>query len=186
MSVERFRPHRQTPGRLAVRLTAICDPPPLTVICIGTDRSTGDSLGPLTGSLLRAGGSTDLRVFGSVGRPIHAANLREFAQTFESAGSVVAVDACLGKRQHVGTVGLCRQPLRPGAGVHKNLPEIGDMHITGTVGKEGSMGFAALQSARLSMILSLAGWIAASIEMAGRMSAALQPGDMMTGTRTGN
>ncbi|GEM_PF-4006764 len=172
MARKRFRPQRQNPGRLALQLSALCGCPPWSVVCIGTDRSTGDALGPLTGSLLRSSSTPDLCVFGSVRSPIHAANLRDFVRGFQPIGPVVAVDACLGERRHIGTVSLCPDPLRPGAGIRKNLPEIGDLHVAGTVGARGFMEFEALQNARLNMVLSLASWIASSIEMGAQMSLA--------------
>ena len=48
----------------------------LAIVCIGTDRSTGDSLGPLTGTLLNKA-YPQIPVFGTLDDPVHAANLSE-------------------------------------------------------------------------------------------------------------
>src|SRR5690606_41407921 len=50
---------------------------PIVVICIGTDRSTGDSLGPLVGSSLAKYRSSFMHVFGTIAEPVHALNLAD-------------------------------------------------------------------------------------------------------------
>ncbi|MDI3279813.1 MAG: DUF1256 domain-containing protein, partial [Bacillota bacterium] len=52
----------------------------LVTLCIGTDRSTGDALGPLTGSKLLERGKDVLLVYGTLDQPVHAANLGETCQ----------------------------------------------------------------------------------------------------------
>lgn len=44
---------------------------PLLFCCIGTDRSTGDALGPLTGSLLTGLPSFPFEVVGTLEKPLH-------------------------------------------------------------------------------------------------------------------
>ena len=51
---------------------------PLVIVCIGTDRATGDCLGPLVGQALLP--SPQYSVFGTLKEPIHAKNLN---QTFK-------------------------------------------------------------------------------------------------------
>ena len=53
------------------------DLPPV-VLCIGTDRVTGDSLGPLVGTFLHAYGSDRyLSIYGTLDFPVHALNLED-------------------------------------------------------------------------------------------------------------
>src|SRR5690625_2282795 len=58
----------------------------IVAICIGTDRSTGDSLGPLTGTFLSRFRPKNIHVYGTLHHPVHALNLeehlREIKQTF--------------------------------------------------------------------------------------------------------
>src|SRR5690625_1908460 len=49
----------------------------LVILCIGTDRSTGDSLGPLNGTLLTQLTPRNLHVYGTLHQPVHAINLEE-------------------------------------------------------------------------------------------------------------
>ena len=44
-------------------------------LCIGTDRSTGDSLGPLVGHKLRKYRLKKAAVIGTLDKPVHAMNL---------------------------------------------------------------------------------------------------------------
>ncbi len=49
---------------------------PIVFLCVGTDRSTGDSLGPLVGSKL-AELNKDLYLYGTLEEPVHAMNLND-------------------------------------------------------------------------------------------------------------
>lgn len=138
------------------------------VLGIGTDRSTGDSLGPLVGSKLveRLPGLT---VLGTLDSPVHAANLADHLQSLRSLTPrplVLAIDACLGQKESVGLITLAEGPLRPGAGVHKELPAVGDLHITGVVNIGGYMEYMVLQNTRLSLVMRMADRIAAAVATA--------------------
>ncbi|WP_438433621.1 spore protease YyaC [Gorillibacterium sp. sgz500922] len=141
---------------------------PVVFICVGTDRSTGDSLGPLIGSRLRRYNFSDIHLYGTLEQPVHAMNLneimcavhRDFQDPF-----IIGIDACLGQLAHIGSVKLSPGPLRPGAGVNKELPEVGEMHITGIVNVGGFMEYFVLQNTRLSLVMDLAELIAKAIYM---------------------
>ena len=96
---------------------------PLVIVAIGTDRSTGDSLGPLVGTKLQQM-NMETNVFGTLEQPVHAVNLEETLESICSQYSnplVIAVDACLGRTESVGYITLARGTLQPGAGVNKKL-----------------------------------------------------------------
>ncbi|WP_050613515.1 spore protease YyaC [Bacillus testis] len=146
-------------------------PSPIVIACIGTDRSTGDSLGPLVGSFLKEAIAPPYHVYGTLDEPIHAVNLQEQAERIQSLHElpfIIAVDACLGRIKNVGTLQVHKGPLKPGAGVHKNLPEIGHIHVTGIVNVSGFMEFAVLQNTRLSLVIKMARTIADGIIAASR------------------
>jgi putative sporulation protein YyaC len=132
--------------------------PPI-ILCIGTDRSTGDSLGPLTGTYLSRLGLPQLTIFGTLDQPVHATNLEENIQYIQHAYNnpfIVAIDACLGKIDSVGHITLANGPLKPGAGVHKDLPAVGEVHLTGIVNVGGFMEYVVLQNTRLSLVWKMA------------------------------
>lgn len=135
-------------------------------LCIGTDRSTGDSLGPLIGYKLNESGIKNARVIGTLDHPVHALNLEYSVKRAEKAYSdsiIVAVDASVGNVEHIGYVTMGRGSLRPGLGVRKNLDAVGDIFITGIVSASKDGDPFMLQSVRLSVVMRLADCISKSI-----------------------
>lgn len=136
------------------------------ILCVGSDRSTGDALGPLVGSLLLENGLDRDRVTGDLSQPVHASNLRRtWAGLLRKRprDCVIAVDACLGRQDSVGVMTAGRGPLRPGAGVNKDLPAVGDIYLTGTVNVSGFMEYFVLQNTRLSLVVTMAERMATAI-----------------------
>ncbi|MCI1859494.1 MAG: spore protease YyaC [Sporolactobacillus sp.] len=132
---------------------------PIVIVCIGTDRSTGDALGPLVGSYLHHFSLPSTFVFGTLERPVHAVNLHDTIEAIEAAypdAFLVAVDACLGRPQNVGKICVSDGPVSPGAGVNKQIEPIGNMNITGVVNISGFMEYSVLQSTRLHFVMELA------------------------------
>ncbi|HEU4962877.1 MAG TPA: spore protease YyaC [Bacilli bacterium] len=137
----------------------------IVIVCIGTDRSTGDALGPLVGSKLSAKLMDEERavVYGTLEAPVHAVNLKDTIDEIKTKYHqpfVIAVDACLGQLSSVGLVTLANGPLKPGAGVNKVLPEVGSIHLTGIVNVGGFMEYFVLQNTRLSVVMKMADTIA--------------------------
>ncbi len=136
------------------------------MVCVGTDRSTGDSLGPLVGTLLSASGFQGC-VLGTLDHPIHAENLCALPIRALSSGSVIlGVDACLGARNEIGSIMVRNGPLRPGLGVRKRLPPIGDLYIAGVVNVGGFMEYMVLQNTRLGLVMKMAQVISSGILLA--------------------
>jgi putative sporulation protein YyaC len=131
----------------------------LVVLCIGTDRSTGDALGPLVGERLAPLVAGRAAVYGTLDEPVHASNLPETLERLRARHPrpfTVAVDACLGRVDSVGTISVGAGPLQPGAGVNKALPEVGQAYVTGTVNVAGFMEYFVLQNTRLSLVMRMA------------------------------
>lgn len=141
----------------------------ILVVCIGTDRSTGDSLGPLVGSRLEQLGFQDTHLFGTLNHPVHAMNLidnlTKIQQRYQDP-FIVAVDACLGQSSSVGHIQVGSGPVKPGAGVNKDLPPVGDIHLTGIVNVGGFMEYFVLQNTRLSIVFQMAEVIADALHRA--------------------
>lgn len=139
---------------------------PEAVVCIGTDRATGDALGPLTGSFLRQAPQQALTVHGTLDTPVHATNLHDLIRAHPRLLKmrVLAVDASLGRPEEVGTIIAGPGALRPGAGVNKDLPSLGSYHVTGTVNIGGFMDYYVLQNTRLALVMRMAHIIAEALE----------------------
>ena len=146
---------------------------PLVYLCIGTDRSTGDALGPLVGARLDAEARSEAEVWGTLRDPVHASNLQETLARLRVQrpdAVVVAVDACLGRLESVGTIALGVGALTPGAGVNKSLPEVGSAFVTGTVNVGGFMEYFVLQNTRLHLVMRMAEVMARGLATAARVA----------------
>lgn len=167
-------------------------------LCIGSDRSTGDSLGPLIGHMLTCGEHRYLSgryrepdvpgrqkvchgcpdVLGTLRQPVHAVNLGEIIELIEQEyrdAVVVAIDASIGSKEHVGCITLSKGAMKPGLGVSKDLSAVGHISITGIVGSQGRFEPLILQNTRLSVVMELADCICRGIETVGFLSKTFSP-----------
>ena len=138
------------------RLRQLTQEKKIVSACIGTDRSTGDCLGPLVGTSLKKLGYS---VVGTLEEPLHAQNLMgklEYVQKKIKPDLIIAIDACLGRIDSIGTIILEEAPARPGAGVHKELPPVGDISIMGIVNLGGFCELQVIQCTRLYTVMTLA------------------------------
>lgn len=146
----------------------VMDEKEMVVLCIGTDRVSGDSLGPLVGTLLIEE-CRFAKVYGTLQNPVHAQNL---SQTIDEISRnhpdsfIIAVDACLGKAVNVEKIMFSQKPLKPGAGVNKDLPEIGHVNIQGIVNVGGFLPQLVIQNTRMNTIYNMARIISGTLAQA--------------------
>ena len=139
---------------------------PIIFLCIGSDRSTGDALGPLIGNNLRTLKTNNIYIYGSLETPVHAKNLSLFIDKINSTflnPYIVAIDASLGEFKNLGKIFIEKKPLFPGLALKKDIPPIGNMSITGIVNISGNFEFMILQNTRLSFVMKLADCISQGI-----------------------
>ncbi|MDR1913980.1 MAG: spore protease YyaC [Clostridiales bacterium] len=135
----------------------------IILLCIGTDRATGDSLGPLTGYKLKSSivNKREVKcvsIFGTLEKPVHAKNIQQTLDYINAAYEnpfVAAIDACLGKAESVGYITMGEGSLCPGSGLSKELPEVGHISIAGIVNIATGMDFAVLQNTRLHLVMKM-------------------------------
>lgn len=136
----------------------------IVVVCIGTDRVVGDSLGPIVGSRLKR--NKNYTVYGTIDDPVHALNLRdtcEHVMLNHPHALVIAIDASLGKREDVGIIKVRHRPIAPGSGFGKALPPIGDVSIVGVVSKMDDR-YTSLHQVRLCDVLVMSDTITRIVE----------------------
>lgn len=141
---------------------------PILFCCIGTDRSTGDALGPLTGSFLSNYFSFPFEVMGTLEQPLHALNLPTKVKEINALPTkpfIVAIDACLSHEKHIGQIIVQEGPILPGIAVNKKLPPIGDLSIKGIVNMAGFMEMTVLQNTRLNVTYSMSNKIARALHL---------------------
>lgn len=105
------------------------------IACIGTDAVLNDSFGPLLGSMMVDRGLDEkFKIFGTLNDTINGVNATDRIKDIQTNHSnlfIVAVDASIAKsdKSERFSVELTDDPIRPGYGVGKNLPSIGDLSI---------------------------------------------------------
>lgn len=154
---------------------------PIICLCIGSVRSTGDSLGPLVGYKLEKYQGQGFYIYGTLKQPVHALNLCETIDTIKKKhphALIIAVDASLGQASHIGYVTLHSSPLRPGLGVNKSLPHVGDISITGIVNISGKYEHLLLQTTSLSLVMDIADFIALGVTKCLSLLESYQPAPM--------
>ncbi len=135
------------------------------ILCIGTDRATGDCLGPLVGDQLSDFNDSYI-VMGKLSSPVHALNIKDAIRYIRNEipnPFVIAVDAALGESSHIGYITVSDCPIYPGKGVQKKLPAIGDVSITGIVNVSNNNP-GLLQNTRLYTVMSLANCISQALK----------------------
>ncbi|GGG26840.1 spore protease YyaC [Paenibacillus abyssi] len=157
-------------GHLIHRLSALIESlrtdQRIVVVCIGTDRSTGDALGPLVGTTLSKYRSPLFDLYGTLENPVHAINLEETMHQLNRQYNnpfIIGIDACLGQVASVGCIQVGSGPVRPGAGVNKDLPPVGNIHVTGIVNVGGFMEYFVLQNTRLHLVMRMSDIISFSL-----------------------
>lgn len=140
---------------------------PIIFLCIGTDRSTGDSLGPLIGYKLKSFHKNNIYVYGTLETPVHSKNLEIILNKINKHFNnpyIVAIDSCLGVVHNIGKIFIEEKPLTPGLALNKELPPVGNLSITGVVNISGNLDFIVLQNTRLFTVMSLADCITYGIK----------------------
>ncbi len=129
---------------------------PLVALCIGSDRYTGDALGPLIGTHLEE--YTECHVYGTLEHPVHAGNFVETLNIINHRYHhplIIAIDACLGKIHEIGNIEVWQGGLAAGIAVGNRLPTVGDISVIGVVNAQSQIGYLDLQSTPLSKVMKL-------------------------------
>ena len=103
------------------------------VACVGTDATIGDSLGPFVGTML-----TEKRAEAII------------------YGTLLVIDAAVGKSEDVGLIKILNGAIRPGLGANKDLPEMGSVSIIGIVSEKSLANYAFLNLTRLNPVYRMA------------------------------
>ena len=160
----------------------------IIILCVGTDRSTGDSLGPIVGDKLKFLVRDNVFIYGNLENPVHAKNISEVKDLILNTHSnpyVIAIDASLRDLQDLGKVIIESKPLNPGLALNKKLPSVGNLSITGVVNISGSLEFMVLQNTRLYIVMKLAETISSGLYHAilktigGRKTSSLNKEDLL-------
>ena len=133
------------------------------IVCIGTNKYIADSLGPFVGSILKSR-NCKYPIYGTINNPIHALNLEDTIYKIKKIHDdslILAIDAAINtdKNKQGDIIFKCHS-LKPGEGLKKELPSIGDNSILGIVGSKSDFENNEIF---LDTILNIATFIADAI-----------------------
>ena len=98
---------------------------PPVIVCIGSDLSVGDSLGPVTGTKLKEKlKGLNVYVYGTLAKPITAHEVKytnQFIKNTHPDSTVIAIDAAVGVAGDIGLIRVAKRGLKPGSGANKRL-----------------------------------------------------------------
>lgn len=134
-------------------------------LCVGSDKITGDSFGPIVGTNLEKSFKNfynNIRIIGTLERPVSGVNLektvKEIYNTYEKP-CIIAVDAALSKKEDIGRIIVSEAKMKFGTGTNKKVIQIGDISIKGIVAKDCKIpkyNFNELQTTSLNIVMKLA------------------------------
>ncbi len=137
------------------------------ILCIGSDLSVGDSLGPVTGTKLKERlAGLNCYVYGTLAKPITAHEVKymnEFLRSTHPGSPIIAVDAAVGLAGDIGLIKLCKRGIKPGSGANKKLSKVGDISIMGIVAERSMFNYSLFSATRLNIVYKMAEIIADGI-----------------------
>lgn len=138
---------------------SLADMAPPVVVCVGSDLAIGDSLGPITGSMLKyKTQGVNAFIYGTLSAPVTAKEikyLRGFLKETHAGSQILAIDAAVGERGDIGLIKLRDKPLLPGAGANKKLGAVGDISVMGIVAEKSIANYGLLNTTRLNLVYSM-------------------------------
>lgn len=126
------------------------------IICIGSDLVVGDSLGPIVGSRLVEKLQGKAYVYGTLLSPITAKEIQAIKNNLSKLhpySKILVIDAAIGNNEEIGYLKIIKNGIKPGLGVNKDLPVIGDVSIIGIVADRCDKNFNV--TTRFSVVYSL-------------------------------
>ena len=137
------------------------------ILCIGSDLSVGDSLGPVTGTKLKQQlAGLNCYVYGTLAKPITADEVKymnELLQATHPDSPVIAIDAAVGIAGDIGLIKLGNKALKPRSGANKRLQKVGDVSIMGIVAEHSVFNYSLFSATRLNIIYKMASIIAEGV-----------------------
>lgn len=130
----------------------------IVVVCIGTSKVVGDSVGPIVGEMLCAS-DADICVYGNMQKQINALNIKEYCQKlnkYHKDDIIIAVDSALGRTENIGKVRIVGGGIKPGGAFCDFHQRIGDIGIMAVVGQSDGDRMLELNNRSFSFIFNLA------------------------------
>ncbi len=129
------------------------------VLCIGSDLSVGDSLGPVTGTKLKEKlKGLNCFIYGTLSKPITAHEVKymnAFLSKTHPGCPVIAIDAAVGLAGDIGLIRIAKRAIKPGSGANKKLSKVGDVSIMGIVAEKSVFNYSLFSATRLNIVYKM-------------------------------
>lgn len=141
-------------------------------LCVGTDKIIGDSVGAITGELLKTKYKLNGYIYGDLSNSINANNLEnniEKVKALHPNSPIVLIDSILGELDEVGQIKYYPNGAYAKGEFHKGV-FVGDYSILAVVNTKGIDGLSFIKSVKLKTVIEQAEFIAESIYRAYKFS----------------
>lgn len=143
----------------------------LIFLCIGTDRITGDSFGPLVGYKLKSlfKKEKNVKIIGDLENIVSAYNIQKIITNINNEYEIpfiIAIDAALSNKNNIGKIVVSKEKMNVGSGLNKKSIYVGDVSVKGIVSrdlKKPQYNFKSLQNIPLGLIMTMADCVAQGI-----------------------
>lgn len=136
------------------------------ILCVGTQKVSGDMLGPMVGSILTEKYNINSYVYGTLNNPVNGLNIEEyisFIKKIHSKSLIITVDAAMGLKNEVGLVKLKKDGIVAGAAFGRKKKTIG-IGLVGVVAEKDDNPINKLMTVKVSFVECLAEKIATVID----------------------
>ena len=139
--------------------------------CIGTDRVTGDSFGPIVGYKLKYlfKDIEEVEIYGHLEENICANNANDIIKQIQSKYDrpfVIAIDSAISKKENIGKIVVENNGMYLGKALNKKINYVGDLSIKGIVSQNVNVpqyNFKLLQNTSLSLVMNMADVVSSGI-----------------------
>lgn len=138
------------------------------IVCFGTMAISGDSLGPMVGSILREKYNINAFVYGTEDNCVNGKNMGEwldFIRQVHEGAVFIAVDASLGAGDKVGQIVMRSDGVCPAA-IKGKKERFGDVGILGVVAQSSDDPLMQLMTVPLLYVQQMADKVANVLNMA--------------------
>lgn len=140
-------------------------------LCIGTNKVSGDSFGPIVGTNLQKmlKDNKKIKVLGNMNNPINALNVKENIEYINKMyidKYIIVIDSAVSDKNLIGEVFITRNKTILGKGINNKISEIGDISIKCSVCKDeysSINNFISLQNVPKRFIKNLADMVSTGI-----------------------
>lgn len=144
----------------------------LILVCIGTDKMTGDLFGPLVGNKIKDLNNEKylkMIVYGDLENQVIFSNANQVINKIKykyEKPCIIAIDSALSKKENIGKIIVKKGGVSYGHALKKKSNEIGDVTVKAIVGINYNhvyKNFKSLENVPLNLIVKLANIVANGI-----------------------